>query len=103
MSDNEQNWLKAAREVVEQQSYRTVDTETGQPVQEVWGEEDDQGMEEIVGPEGAVVLDLYTASMLTQLYDALGEANKATFLAMPLPKAVDFGWKLINRVKGISA
>jgi hypothetical protein len=98
-SDIQQGWLTAARNVVEHKTFLTVDTTTSEPVETVWGQEDDQGIEEVVGPEGAVLLDLFTASMLTQVYDALGEANKARFLAMPLPKAVDFGWKLIARVE----
>lgn len=97
------SWLEAARQVLEQKTFLTVDTTTAQPVETVWGAEDEQGMEEVVGPEDAVVLDLFTASMLVQIYDGLGEANKARFLAMPLPNAVDFGWRLLKRVEGKSA
>jgi hypothetical protein len=92
-------WLEAARQVVEKKQFLTVDIATGRPVETVWGEEDEQGMEEVVGPEGAVVLDMLTASMLTQIYDGLNPQNRERFGAMPLPKAVDFGWKLVKRVE----
>ena len=42
-------------------------------------------------------LDMTTANMLVQVYDALGEANKAKFDAMPLEKAVEVAWKMVDR------
>lgn len=94
-----QPWVQTAREVIAHKGYLTVDTTSGQPVEAVWGAEDDQGMEEIVGPEGAVVLDLVTAGMLVQIHDALSPTNREKFASMPLTKAVDVGWKLVARVK----
>lgn len=45
--------------------------------------------------EGHLV-DSFTASMLVQVCDALNEKNLAKFLALPLPKMADVGWKLVN-------
>lgn len=43
-----------------------------------------------------VYVDLITASMLVQIYDALNEVNRAKFIALPFLKMVDVGWKLVK-------
>jgi hypothetical protein len=45
--------------------------------------------------EGLLV-DGFTASMLVQVHDALSDANKAKFLALPLRKMVSVGWKCVK-------
>jgi 2-C-methyl-D-erythritol 4-phosphate cytidylyltransferase len=39
-------------------------------------------------------VDLFTASMLVQVYDALNEENRARFIGLPFLRMVDIGWKL---------
>lgn len=46
--------------------------------------------------EGLLV-DGFTASMLVQVHDALNEANRAKFLALPLRRMVDVGWGLVKK------
>lgn len=72
-------WVETARKVVAEGQYQHVNHETG-----------------ALDPEG-VILDLFTASMLTQVYDALKPASQAKFGAMPLWQALDTGWKLVAK------
>lgn len=46
--------------------------------------------------EGRLV-DGFTASMLVQIHDALGEANRIKFLSLKLDKMVSVGWKLAKK------
>lgn len=46
--------------------------------------------------EGLYV-DAFTASMLVQVYDALNEQNRETFVKLPLRKMVAVGWKLVRK------
>lgn len=87
-----QGWLAAARDVLARNGFHTIDVDTGEPVETQW-----EG-DEVVN-DNAVVLDLVTAGMLTQVYDALGPRNQEKFGSMPLLKAVDVGWKLVTRAK----
>lgn len=41
-----------------------------------------------------VYVDLFSASMLVQIYDALSEANRARFISLPWRTMVNVGWKL---------
>jgi hypothetical protein len=43
-----------------------------------------------------LLMDLFTASMLVQIHDALNKTNRAEFLALPLRKMVSVGWKLVS-------
>jgi len=61
------DWLKVARKVVEEKQFAEHD---------------------------GILLDLFTASMLVQVYDALGEVSKAKFAGFHLTKAVSIGWKV---------
>lgn len=54
---------------------------------------------DMLDPDQGVILDRFTASMLVGIHDNLSEANAARFAAMPLDRAVDFGWKLTARVR----
>ena len=63
-------WLTAAR--------RIVDTQTGDLVD-------------------GTLLDLFSASVLVQVHDALSEPNRAKFTAMPLAKAHRIAFQLANR------
>lgn len=46
-----------------------------------------------------VLMDLFTASMLVQVHDALGETNRAMFVRMPIHRMVSVGWKLVSGKK----
>lgn len=76
-------WLATARRIVERHQYEAVDPITGVPVPE--------------DTDGAVLLDATTASMLCTIADALKPANSEKFQALPLMRAVDMGWKLVQR------
>jgi len=67
------DWLSVARQVVETKQH------VSPPV-----------------PDG-MLLDLFTASALVQVYDALNETNAAKFAEMPLERAADFAWRLIEK------
>lgn len=41
-----------------------------------------------------VYVDLFTASAVVQIYDALNEANRAKFVALPWPQMIAVTWKL---------
>lgn len=43
-----------------------------------------------------MTVDLFTASTVVQVYDALNEENKAKFTALSLPKMVGLTWKLVG-------
>lgn len=43
-------------------------------------------------------MDGFTASMLVQIYDALGDKQKQQFSNLPLSKMVDIGWNLMKKV-----
>lgn len=43
-----------------------------------------------------VYIDLFSASMLVQIYDALNEANRERFIALPWRQMVSVGWKLAS-------
>jgi hypothetical protein len=47
--------------------------------------------------EGSTV-DLFSASAYVKVYDALSDANKAKLDALPLPAAIEFVFKLLNKV-----
>jgi hypothetical protein len=40
---------------------------------------------------------MFSASGVIQIYDNLGDKNKAHFAALPIPKMVDTAFKLINK------
>lgn len=46
-----------------------------------------------------MVLDLFSASAMGQVYDALSPANQQRFAAMPLPVAQGFAFELINKAR----
>ena len=46
-----------------------------------------------------VLIDLFTASMLVQIHDKLSPEHQAKFLAMPIRRMVDIGWKLASGKK----
>jgi len=41
-----------------------------------------------------VYVDLFTASAMVQIYDALNEENRAKYVGLPWPTFVDVTWKL---------
>lgn len=42
------------------------------------------------------MLDMFTASALVQVYEALAPANQAKFDSIPLPKLLDFVWARVS-------
>lgn len=80
------SWLAAARTVKEQHQARRVDVRTGYLVPD--------GRKR---RGGVVLLDAVTAGMLVAVWTQLNERNRAMFVAMPILKAVDVGWRLVNR------
>ena len=46
-----------------------------------------------------VFMDLMTASIIIQVYDALNETNKVKFAAMKVQKMADIAFKIIDRHK----
>jgi RadC-like JAB domain len=47
-----------------------------------------------------ILVDLFSASAVVGVYDALNETNRAKFAAMPLPKMVDLAFKRRIRKAG---
>ena len=43
-----------------------------------------------------MALDMFSASAITKVYDALSDANKAKMVKQPLPKMVDIVFKLMK-------
>jgi hypothetical protein len=50
-------------------------------------------------PTDRVSMDLYSASAIMQVYDALSPANREKFAALPLRKMADVAFKLINKAR----
>jgi|JI9StandDraft_1071089.scaffolds.fasta_scaffold426681_1 hypothetical protein len=49
------------------------------------------------------IVDMYTASMLVTVADALSPANREKFLGMEMFPMVMIGWRLIEAAKGVQA
>lgn len=76
------SWVASARWIVENNTHETLDPDTGL----------------ITAPNRGVLLDLFSASLMVQVHDALNETNRARFAAMPVAKAHAFALKLSARV-----
>lgn len=86
------SWVEAARQVVATGGFKMVGQDgTVHPT--VW-----DGDEVSPASEG-MALDLFSASVMVQVYDALSEANQAKFAAMPLTTAHNVAFKLANRTE----
>ncbi len=83
------SWINAARTVVKQSTAYQVDIRTGHLCARAT-----QGQRK--GTKCGVILDLFTASMLTQIYDKLSESNRTRFDSLPILKAVKLGWALVK-------
>ena len=55
---------------------------------------DNQQYEEIDG----VIIDLYSASAILAVLDAINETNKAKYLTKPIHVMADIAFKLLNKV-----
>jgi hypothetical protein len=82
-------WLEVARAITAEKSAQLV-----RPRKDAPGQYDAKRYEG--SKRGWIWLDLVTASMLVQIYDALNEVNRAKFAGLPLLKAVNVGWKLVR-------
>lgn len=57
----------------------------------------DEGQNRVIQHLGQKArVDLISATMLLTVYDALGEANQAKFVNLPLFRMVDVGWKCVR-------
>jgi hypothetical protein len=96
------SWYEQAKGIVDKGQFGYVDVTSNEEVEESdvtypsEHEEDIQAREE----EGntTVLLDTYTASMLVQIADAVKEDNREHFIHLPVDKAVNLGWKLLDKV-----
>ncbi|HUV11827.1 MAG TPA: hypothetical protein VMX12_12690 [Acidimicrobiia bacterium] len=57
---------------------------------------DEQAATEIDG----VLVDLFSASAVVQVHDALSADNAAKFAALPIPDIADVAFKLIRKADG---
>ena len=74
-------WLDSMRQIVAEGSYKRVGTD-GAIIPE--------------GKRGGALIDLFTASICCQVYDALNEANQAKLRAMPVYVAINACLKVAN-------
>ena len=44
-----------------------------------------------------VMVDLFSASAIVQVFDAVGEVNRAKLVAFPVAKVADISFKILNR------
>ena len=51
---------------------------------------------EIDTSEGRILLDLFTASAVVAVYDALSPANQASAVTLPLTKFANFAFKRVS-------
>jgi len=78
------SWLDAARKVVKEHQFVYINPKNNDISDKK--------------KKGYIALDAVTASMLTQIADALKDVkNKEHFTSMPLLQAVDIGWKLVKK------
>lgn len=98
-------WVDTARRIVERGAFEMVHPVTGESVEYEWKPDLDgeyaeaQGNEVVVPKEGdGVLFDLFSAGTMVQVYDALGDVNKARFEAMPFTKAHAMAFKLLEKV-----
>lgn len=84
-SDKAGSWLEAVRWIVEHKAFRRIDVESGQLVPD--------------NKRGGTLVDLFSASAMIQVYEALSEANRAKLAAMSLPVAHHVVFKVLNKAK----
>lgn len=46
---------------------------------------------------GWTLLDLFTASVIVQIYEALNETNRQKYINLPLPKFINLTWKIASK------
>ncbi len=81
-TEHKAGWIAAARWIKENRQFRRVIPETGELVPEK--------------KRGGIMLDLFTASAMVTVYDALNDANKAKVNAMDVRVAANICMKLIK-------
>lgn len=97
-------WIEAARRIVERKgaevkmpddSFRSMNEfDFSDEAEEQYGGAF-PGSKRNFPPDGAVLLDMFTASMLVQVHDALSPGHQVKFASLPLEKAVSVGWKVV--------
>jgi len=68
-------------------------------VPEVVAETEAKESDRPVPASGWVLLDLFTASAIVEVHDALSAPNRARLAAMDLPRAADLVWKVVTKIK----
>jgi len=81
-------WIEAARYVVNNKQAVTVDIATNKITNKRPSGKSKK--------PGQVILDLFTANMLVNIYDAINDKNKKMFGELNIIKAVNVGWKLVK-------
>jgi len=88
LTEAKQQWIDAARNVVKNKQYVYINVKTNE-----FSNDD-----EYKKKKGWVLLDLFTASAMVQIYDALKDkANKEKYGNMNIAQAVDITWKLVGK------
>lgn len=86
--------IEIAREIVETKTCHLVRPRKDEP-----GEYDAKPYD-TGSKRGWTYLDLFSASAVVQVYDALGPANRAKYAAMPIAAMVPLAFKMIERANG---
>lgn len=76
----EGNWVPAAQRIVEERQYRFVHPNTGR----------------LCSKGRGVRLDLFSASAMLKVWEALSDGNRLKFQQMPVGKAAEVAFKLLN-------
>ncbi len=79
--DDREGWIDAARWVYEHKTARRLDRKTGVLVPE--------------NQRGGILLDLFSASVLVQVYDALNEENRKKLHSLSITRAVKVAFSMM--------
>lgn len=95
-------WLDTAKRILDRHQFEMVHPETGESVEYEWRLNENtwerEPIEVVVPKQGeGVLFDAFTASMMVQLHDALGDEAKAKFLAMPFLQAHRITMKILEK------
>lgn len=94
------NWMETVNKVVEEKQFACVDPITGQPVKSPRDvcEQMENDQEPLRTDKGnGVILDLFTASIMQQVYECLTDKNKSKFKQLPFIKAHRIAMSAISK------
>lgn len=90
-------WITAARQVVARHAFVLVDPATNEIIPDKsHAYEQPEDRPKGKQPKG-VLLDAVTANMLCTVYDAISPKSQQSFGCMPIMRAVDVGWKVMQK------